>query len=256
MAVATEYRVSERANGRTPRPVSALHTGHTPDVYVTAPSASVCYAPVVDTRSGTVYGVEAVLGSAGAPQPLTDLAVVAALEDLASYSLAGGHALRLGLEVPALLLSDRSFHRRLADMLAMLALDPSMITLGVRRNSLPQHATRAAQICAELRQTGCRLALRRDGVDWDSAAQLAQFPIDLVWLDPHVVSNIDCDPILLRAMQRMLRFAGGIGLAVVAGGVERMTQYEQLRALGCRYVKGPLLGFAAPLQSAAANLPV
>ena len=209
------------------------------------------YAPIVDTRSNSVYGVEAVIGNFARRRSLPDPALTAALPELAAYSRAGNDALRLGFELPALMLSDRSLHRRLAERLAVLGLDAGLITVRVTTAALPQHPVRAAAICAELRATGCRLALR---VDWSSRNHLARFPIDEAVLDAHFIANIDRDPECLRSVRQLLRFAEGIGVTVVADGVERVSQYEHLRSLGCRYVKGPFLGLPSSLRTAAATV--
>ena len=44
----------------------------------------------------------------------------------------------------------------------------------------------------------------------------------------------------------IIRISSALGLSVIAEGIETSAQLEQLRALGCRYIQGYLVGRPMP----------
>lgn len=171
-------------------------------------------------------------------------------EVVAHNALPRGGTLALSVDASTHSLSDRSFPRRLMATLAEHGMDASQMTLCIAHDALPPDPRRAEAIAGAVRSTGCRLAVRAFAFQQGSLAQLVRVPADELRLDNSCVATIDSYPETLRAVRRLLRFAAAIGVPVVAEGVERLTQYEHLLALGCRYFQGPLILTPSPLLTA------
>lgn len=177
-------------------------------------------------------------------------------EVMANNAMRPNRRLAVSMDASAHALSDRSFPRRLVATVAEHGMNPEQMTVCIAQDALPPDARRAEAIAASIRSTGCRLAVRAFGPEQRSLAQLVRVPVDVLRLDSSCVATVDSDPDTLRTVRRLIRFARGIGVLVVAEGVERLTQYEHLQSLGCRYIQGPLAGMPGPLlQAAGAVIP-
>ncbi|HQP39250.1 MAG TPA: EAL domain-containing protein, partial [Polyangiaceae bacterium] len=75
-----------------------------------------------------------------------------------------------------------------------------------------------------------------------------QLPVDHLKLDRSFVQGIGVDPRDERLVEVILQLAQGLGLSVIAEGVETRAQKEWLRAKGCVFVQGFLLGRPRPLR--------
>ena len=226
------------------------------------------YAPIMDVRSGRVHHVSAStpllepfqsFDPWGAPPAAVapDALLERSIRDVAAFNRVPRNVrLSLSLELSAHLLSDRSLPRRLSSILGEHKMEAGLLTVGVTQEALPDNTVRADSICARVRSTGSRLALLGFDAEHTSPARLANFPIDSVHLDGSFLATVDSDAKRLRCVRRLLQLADGMGISVVAEGVERLSQYELLQSLGCRFAMGSLVGPGAPLSRAVATSPV
>lgn len=225
---------------------------------------AVTYEPTLDTCARKVVAVHASAVSLRVPAAASDVARQAAyssladgvlqssVREVAAYNaLPRSRRVAVSLDTSAHALSDRSLPRRLVASLAEHGMNATQMTLCVTQEALPPDPRRAHAIAASIRATGCRLAVRAFAFEPGSLEQLLRIPMDALRLDHAFVATVDSDLERAREIRRLLRFADGIGVAVVAEGVERLTQYEHLRSLGCRYIQGPLAGLSGPLREAA-----
>ena len=89
------------------------------------------------------------------------------------------------------------------------------------------------------------------GTGYSSLATLRAFPFDKIKIDKGFVAGLasgvhEADAAIVRAV---LGLAHGLGLPVVAEGVETEAQLEMLRAQGCKEVQGWLIGHPAPIET-------
>jgi EAL domain-containing protein (putative c-di-GMP-specific phosphodiesterase class I) len=84
------------------------------------------------------------------------------------------------------------------------------------------------------------------GTGYSSLSYLRQFDVDALKIDRSFItkmaSGAEPDPIV-RAIAGL---AHGLGLEIVAEGIQTRTQYERLRELGCQYGQGYM--FSRPLD--------
>lgn len=103
-----------------------------------------------------------------------------------------------------------------------------------------------------LRALGIRIVLDDFGTGYSSLVHLRHLPLDLVKIDPAFLTNLD-DPVItkkeLSIMRAVVELAHGLGLEVVAEGVECIRHLQMLATVGCDRVQGYFIGKPMTLQA-------
>jgi EAL domain-containing protein (putative c-di-GMP-specific phosphodiesterase class I) len=107
---------------------------------------------------------------------------------------------------------------------------------------------RAGETLEQLGATGIVLALDDFGVGHSSMARLVQVPMDVVKIDRTFVTPMAADPRHSLVVQAAIEIAHGLGLKVVAEGVETKEVWDRLRELGCDWAQGFLVSRPLPAE--------
>jgi len=102
-----------------------------------------------------------------------------------------------------------------------------------------------------LREMGVSTALDDFGIGYSSLTSLEQLPITRVKLDRMLVEGVDTNPRSAAIVRSIVALCHGLGLQVVAEGVERPAQLDFLSHCGPLGVKGYLLAY--PVEAAQAE---
>ena len=98
---------------------------------------------------------------------------------------------------------------------------------------------------------GVRIAIDDFGTGYPSLSRLKHLTVDTLKIDRSFVNGLGEDPGDGVLVSGMIDMASGLGLSVVAEGVETPRQAELLRRMGCRSAQG--YHFALPLDGRAAS---
>jgi diguanylate cyclase (GGDEF)-like protein len=101
---------------------------------------------------------------------------------------------------------------------------------------------------ARFRLAGLRISLDDFGTGFASFQHLRQLEFDELKIDPSFVRDLGADPAATVLVEGFLGIARGLGVTVIAEGVETEDQRQRLLAMGCRYAQGHLFGRALPLE--------
>ena len=93
-----------------------------------------------------------------------------------------------------------------------------------------------------LREMGVRIALDDFGTGHSALNYLRSFPIDCVKIDQAFVHEIEISASDRAIVSAVIAMAHGMGLRVIAEGVETEEQLRFLRGEGCEEVQGYLFG--------------
>jgi EAL domain-containing protein (putative c-di-GMP-specific phosphodiesterase class I) len=101
-----------------------------------------------------------------------------------------------------------------------------------------------------LRELGVSIALDDFGIGYSSLTSLEQLPITRVKLDRTLVQGVDSNPRSAAIVRSVVALCHGLGLQVVAEGIERPAQLEFLSHCGPISVQGYLLAYPVETQDA------
>ena len=113
-------------------------------------------------------------------------------------------------------------------------------------------ADETGELCRSLMlldQAGCTIALDDFGTGFASLSNLRRFPIRKLKIDREFISSIVSDSQSRMIIRAIVEMGRGLGLRVVAEGVETAEQEAFLRQIGCTHVQGYRYGRPEDLHS-------
>ena len=133
--------------------------------------------------------------------------------------------------------------------LAASGLAASRLELEVTEGVLIRDADRALTALRRVEALGVRVALDDFGTGYSSLSVLRAFRFDRLKIDRSFIAGVAAGGQDAAIVQAVLGLARGLGLPVVAEGVETEAQLRTLQAEGCEEVQGWLIGRPAPIES-------
>ena len=149
-----------------------------------------------------------------------------------------------------------AFALMVEDALDRSGLDPCRLVLEVTEGVLIREPEQVLAALCRLKARGVAVALDDFGTGYSSLATLRAFPFDKIKIDRSFtfgVTDNGQDAAIVRAV---LGLARGLGVPVVAEGVETEAQLLALQRDGCEEVQGWLIGRPAPIDTFARTVGV
>ena len=223
---------------------------------------SMVYQPQIDTATGKIAGVEALvrwnhpeLGpispakfipiaeSSGLIIPLSDMIMRKINDDVRLWSNKFPVDAAISVNVSPVQFTQSNFVAHLKEMLKELDAH-FKVELELTEGVVMSDASTNLSKLEQLKEAGFDLAIDDFGTGYSSLSYLRQFPIDTLKIDRSFVMDLgttDGDVIV----KAILSLSHALGLRIVAEGVETMEQAQFLCANGCTLLQGYLL--AKPL---------
>ncbi len=234
----------------------------------------VFYQPVLDVVADRIIGAEALLRwrdpdrgllspsgflslaeDTGLIVPIGEQVLRDACEALVRWRASGvDSALRVAVNLSAVQLREHGFERRVAQILAETGCPPEALTLELTENSTVVDGEMAMETLRALKGLGVRLVVDDFGVGHASLTFLREAPVDGIKIDRRFVSQLLVDQRDQAIVASMVRLARGLGLDVVAEGVENGEQSQRLARLQCFAQQGRHFSDAVPYASMTALL--
>jgi diguanylate cyclase len=143
-------------------------------------------------------------------------------------------------------LLDRTFPDQVRSLLATHGLPATALELEITETTLMRDLVRPAEILAELRELGIRIAVDDYGTGYSSLAYLRELPVDVLKLDKSFIRHLDTDRLATEIVRSTVGLAHALGLRIVVEGVETASAMRQLEDFGCDYAQGYFLGNPQP----------
>lgn len=179
--------------------------------------------------------------------PMTDWIIQNTCQKLLAWEKRGLPRIAAHINISILSFENRSQEliRTIEDALQMTGISPTLLKLEVTESLLYSNVEEIIAAFTALRKLGVRLALDDFGTGYSSFGYLNDLPLDVVKLDRSLVQQIDTNARAKMVIESMITIIHGLGLEVVAEGVETHAQFDRLYQLKCDHVQGFL--FSRPL---------
>lgn len=223
------------------------------------------FQPVVDLRTGHLAGFETlcrwqsgprgqtapaefipVAERTGAINAIGSLMLDEASHQAARWHTAGNPGLMTAVNVSPVQFCRRDFVDQVSRSLAEAGLHPSSLCLEITETAIIRDHETALRNITELHTMGVAIALDDFGTGESSLAYLQAFHIDVIKIDQSFIGSVDLDAKSLLLVETIVRMAHALGAVTVAEGIERQSQLDAVRDLGCDQAQGYLLGRPGP----------
>jgi diguanylate cyclase (GGDEF)-like protein len=222
------------------------------------------YQPKLDLRTGAVVGAEALvrwdspeLGRVSPGEfiplaeqtslikPLTAWLVEEGLRQLVAWENAGIHT-QLSINLSARNLADDKLPERVRELLAQGNIEPKRMMMEITESGVMANPERAAAVLERFREIGVELSIDDFGTGYSSLTYLRTLPARELKIDRSFVHEIDANEGNALITGAVIKLAHGLGLQVVAEGVETEAELRRLLLLGCDLAQGYLISRPLP----------
>lgn len=224
------------------------------------------YQPLVDLRSGRLYGIEALARwqhpqfgelsprrfivlaeECGLIEELDDWALDEACRQVADWRRRGLKVPPLSVNLSPCSLHDAGLPERIAVTLERHGLTPADLLLEIGESVLLDSDPVPLLTLQALRAQGIGLVLDDFGSGYYSISHLPALKINALKLDKRFIQDLENDKIAHALARSALRFGDSLKLDIIAKGVESQAQRQLLEQQGYQLSQGNL--FSRPLPA-------
>ena len=224
------------------------------------------YQPIVDVRSGLLFGAEALLRwrstelgaldpdifvpvaeDTGLIVPIGQWVLDQACRELHHFHEAGLARLCLSVNVSLRQLRGVELTDSVAQILARHAIPPACLELEITEGSLMHDIVHVGKQLQALHHLGVRLGLDDFGTGFSSLSHLKNLPVDTAKIDKSFIQNASANPGDASIVEAIIAMAHSLDIRVVAEGVENSLQLGFISQRNCDYVQGNY--FSPPLPA-------
>jgi diguanylate cyclase (GGDEF)-like protein/PAS domain S-box-containing protein len=222
------------------------------------------YQPQQDAKTGSVVGFEALLRwkhpirgeispavfipiaeETGAILQIGDWVLRTACREAASWP----QALKIAVNVSAVQLYNMSFVQELHQVLIETGLSPRRLEIEITETALVRDFNRALAMLRQIKALGVAIAMDDFGTGYSSLSNLRAFPFDRIKIDRSFIKSVNSNGQAATIVRAVLGLGRGLGLPVLAEGVETGDELQFLKDEMCDEVQGYLLGRPAAIGS-------
>jgi len=223
------------------------------------------YQPKQNLKTGKISGMEALIRwptsegmikpaefiplaeDTGLINPLGRWILFKALSDTVQASQELGYPLQVAVN-----LSMRQFQRPglselVAEAIAFTGINPNQVELEITESMVMEKVDEAIATMQSLRALGVQLAIDDFGTGYSSMAYLRNFPVNTLKIDQTFVKDLAAEDSNVSIIEAVIGLGKGLGMQVVAEGIETQLQLAFLEKSGCHLGQGYFLGYPMPL---------
>ncbi|WP_379923221.1 putative bifunctional diguanylate cyclase/phosphodiesterase [Erythrobacter sp. R86502] len=225
------------------------------------------FQPLFDAEIGRVCGAEAlirwthpvhgnippsrfipVIEAAGITQEFSLWALNYALREAREWRASGCMDMRVAVNLSGKDLEVEALPSMIERTLVRHGLAPDALEIELTESVALADGDRAARFCRALRSMGVAVAIDDFGTGYSSLSALRALRFAKLKIDRSFVTAVDQRRDSQAICNALLALGRGLGINILAEGVETAAEYAWLRARGCRYYQG--YHFSRPLSSA------
>jgi diguanylate cyclase len=222
------------------------------------------YQPQKDIRSEAITGFEALLRwkhrergnispavfipvaeESGAILEIGDWVLKTACREAATWT----RPLTVAVNVSAVQLANPNFVRELHQILIDTGLPPRRLEIEITETALVRDFDRALTTLRQIKALGIGIAMDDFGTGYSSLSNLRAFPFNKIKIDGSFIKSVNSNEQAATIVRAVLGLGRGLGLPVLAEGVETAAELKFLQDECCDEVQGYLLGRPASIES-------
>jgi len=155
--------------------------------------------------------------------------------------------LTIAVNVSAIQLYNPDFVAELHQILIDTGLSPRRLEIEITETALVRDFNRALTTLRQVKTLGVRIAMDDFGTGYSSLSNLRAFPFDKIKIDGSFIKSVNSNEQAATIVRAVLGLGRGLGLPVLAEGVETDAELQFLRDEMCDEVQGYLLGRPAAI---------
>ena len=223
------------------------------------------FQPQIDVRSWSIIGAEALIRwrhpdlglvppaefiglaeETGLILPIGEWVLHTACAQAKAWQDAGHGPLVMAVNISGRQFRGKNLAQTIGQTIGACALDPRRIELEITESVLMHSVDETVNTLKTLRAMGPRIAVDDFGTGYSSLSYLRRFPIDTLKLDQSFIQDSVKDRGTAAIVAGVIDMAHGLGLEVIAEGVETAEQRTLLFQDGCHIMQGYLFGRPVP----------
>jgi diguanylate cyclase (GGDEF)-like protein len=169
--------------------------------------------------------------------PLTFWVLDEALGQCATW-VHEGLDITISVNVSAQTLIDSSFPDKVAALLLQKQLAPERLMLEVTESVFMMEPVHSLATLTKLKSIGIKLSIDDFGTGYSSLAYIKRLPVHELKIDQSFILDMLENENDATIVSSTVNLAHGLGLKVVAEGVESKEVWQELEALGCDTIQG------------------
>ena len=138
-----------------------------------------------------------------------------------------------------------------SDTLSEVGLAPRHLHLEITESAIMENVESVVNLLSELRAVGVQVGLDDFGTGYSSLSYLHRLPLHTLKIDRSFIHTAGRDDQNWQIVRSIVMLAHGLGMKVVAEGIETRQQFDQLAAMNCDFAQGYLLSI--PLDAGTAT---
>jgi diguanylate cyclase (GGDEF)-like protein/PAS domain S-box-containing protein len=174
----------------------------------------------------------------GSIAQIDDWVLMEACREAASWP----QPLRVAVNVSAAQFRRENLDAHVRRALRESGLPPSRLELEITEGVVIEDIGRAKRTMRSLKSLGLQMALDDFGTGYSSLSYLEAFPLDRIKIDRSFVSALGQSERSLAIVRAVIGLAHGLGVPVLAEGIETEEQMSLLLQEGCDEMQGYLIG--------------
>lgn len=168
----------------------------------------------------------------------------------------GANKLRLALNISPKQLEMPNYAKMVAKQLKLNGMVPEQLELEITERILVNDMGATPANIEALCAMGVRLSIDDFGTGYSSLGYLQRYPFHTLKIDRSFVSNIGLNPHAGRLIETIIAMGHGLGMEVIAEGIESEEERRFLKECGCDQAQGFLLSYPLPIEEAGKRLDV
>lgn len=229
---------------------------------------NVLFQPLIDLRDSSIIGAEALLRwqnptlgavppdefipvaeQTGMIVPIGEFVLSEAIRMAEQWTSRFNPAFKVAVNVSPRQFRDEGLVEFIRDKLSHSKLNGQCLELEITEGVLMDNHSYINNALAELCRMNIGIAMDDFGTGYSSLSYLRSYPFDILKIDRSFINDITVDPADRELVNAAIAMAHGLGLKVVAEGVETEMQHRYLSAQRCDFAQGYL--FSKPISAQA-----